>query len=359
MNHPALPVLFAAAFAAATALTAQTTVVFPADYAQVAEGPLNSPNLPFANGTSRVLLIYDRLDLAVPPGATITHLGFRQDQTLTTLDQGRALQLEVRMGMSNQPAEAPSTTFEANYATPPTTVFGPALFSLPNLRDPANPLPNGQFFVPLSTPFVLPAGAQNLVVEYRIAGNSGGGTSFNYRLDRADFHSPVRLGVAGCPHSGGRVPQLGLSPVRTGASLTATLSNAPANDLAVLLIQPAANLTAPYSLAPWLPGIPANCLGQVAPTGLLSLSTGTSNQGTASFFYAVPNNAAWAHRWLAHQVACFDVFSPAGVVVSNGAEVQVGLRPRSSSVVAAGPPSSVTSGTRTANYCPVALFRYQ
>jgi hypothetical protein len=359
MNQPALPVLFAAALAAATALSAQTTVVFPADYAGVAEGPLNSPNLPFANGTSRVQLVYDRLDLAVPAGAAITHLGFRQDSTLTTLDQGRTLQLEVRMGMSTQPSGAPSSTFDANFAAPPTTVFGPALFPLPNLRDAANPLPNGQFFVPLTTPFVLPAGEQNLVVEYRISGNSGGGTSFNYRLDRADFHSPVQLGVAGCQHSGGRTPQLGLAPVRTGTTLTASLSNAPANGLAVLLVQPAAHLATPYPLTPWLPGIQASCLGQVGPGGLLSWSTVTTNQGSASFSYAIPNNQSWGHLWLAHQVACFDLFAPAGVVVSNGAEVQIGLRPRASAVVAAGPPGSATTGTLNANYCPVAFFRYQ
>lgn len=41
----------------ASGLAAQSTTVFPAEYAAVAEGPFNSPNLPVANGTSRVMAV--------------------------------------------------------------------------------------------------------------------------------------------------------------------------------------------------------------------------------------------------------------------------------------------------------------
>src|SRR5687768_13735139 len=100
---------------ASAGLAAQTTTIFPSEYTAVAEGPFNSPNLPLANGTSRVLIVYDRNDVTVPAGASITKLGFRQDTTTTTLDTGRGLQLEVRMGWSTQDPNAPSSTFDANY----------------------------------------------------------------------------------------------------------------------------------------------------------------------------------------------------------------------------------------------------
>ena len=58
MNHPDLariaPLVALATLAGG--LGAQTIVPFPADYSNVAEGPFNAPNLPFANGTGRAML---------------------------------------------------------------------------------------------------------------------------------------------------------------------------------------------------------------------------------------------------------------------------------------------------------------
>jgi hypothetical protein len=344
----------------AAPLAAQTTTVFPAEYAGVAEGPLNSPNQPLSNGVSRSMLVYDRAELAIPDGASITHVGFRQDATLTTMDAGRALQLEIRMGYTSRSPIAPSTTFETNYSSPSTTVFGPALFTLPNLRDPQNPLPNGQFFIPLATPFLfLPPAGQHLVVEYRVAGNSGGGTSFNYRLDRADYHSPVVLGPAGCQHSGGQTPNLALGTVRVGSSLSVTLSTAPANSFAAIVVQPGGRLQTPFSLAPFVSGISPTCLGQVTPAGISTLSGVTSGQGGLSLTYSIPNIPALNDLFLPHQALVFDFFAPGGLVVSNGAEVQIGQKPQAALVAAQGPPSTTTTGSLTANYCPVSFFRYQ
>lgn len=348
-----LPVLFVAP------VFAQSTAIFPAEYSAVAEGPYNSPNLPLAYGVSRTLVVYDRRDLAVPAGASITHVGFRQDATLTTMDTGRTLQLEVRMGLTTQPATAPSTTFDTNYSGSPTTVFGPAAFVLPNLRDTAAPLANGQFYVPLATPFVLPAGTSNLVVEFRVYGTSNGGASFNYRLDRADFYSPVALGPAGCPHSGGQVPALDLTPVRIGMGLTATLTNGPSNSFGALVVQPGGQLVSPFPLAGLVPGIAASCMGQVDPSGTTVLSGITSGQGTLYFSYTVPNNPALNDLSLAHQAILFDFFAPGGLAVSNGASVQIGIQPRAAIVSVQGPPATAVTGALNASYCPVTFFRYQ
>lgn len=352
MNRFLFPFLFAAA-----TLVAQSTTTFPADYRDVAEGPLNAPNLPLANGAGRTMIFYDRRDLEVPNGATITRLGFRQDATLTALDQGRSLQLEVRMGYTTAEPTSPNTTFDANWNAPPVTVFGPALFTLPNLRDPNAPLPEGRFFLQLTTPFVYQPNGRHLVVEYRVLGNSAGGASFNYRLDRADFYSPVATGPVGCAHSGGQRPALALAPTRTGSTATATLSTGPANSFAMLAIQPG-ELATPYSLAGLIAGIDPSCTGQITLGTLSVLSTATNTSGGASFSYPIPNNLAFRGLQLAHQAVCFDFFAPGGVVVSNGAAVKIGQRPMTS-VLAAQGTLTVTTGSLSVNYCPVAVFGWQ
>ncbi len=341
----------------AAPLAAQNLAVFPADYTNVPEGPFNAPNLPFANGAGRTMLVYDQRDLPVPAGASITRLGFRQDATLTALDQGRSLQLEVRMGYTTRTATAPSSTFEDNWAAPPVTVFGPALFTLPNLRDVANPLPNGQVFLDLATPFVWQPANGNLVVEYRVHGNSAGGASFNYRLDRADFYSPVVLGPAGCQHSGGGTPQLTAAPARIGSSVSLTLAQAPANSFVMLAID-LGRLATPYALTPFLPAISPSCTGQVALGNLVTRPAATGTTGSATISYSIPNDTAFNDLFLSHQAACFDFFAPGGMAMSNGAELQLGTRPLAASVAAQGP-VSVTTGAITANYCPVAFFAWQ
>jgi hypothetical protein len=343
----------------AAGLAAQTTVVFPAEYTAVAEGPQNSPNLPLANGTSRALIVYDRQDVSVPDGTSITQLGFRQDATLTTIDTGRALQLEVRMGWTANTSATVSTTFDANYDGAPVTVFGPALFQLPNLRDAASPLPNGQLSIPLTTPFLYAPAGRNLIVEYRVFGNSGGGTSFNYRLDRADFYSPVNDGAPGCPTSGNLTPVLAASPVRVGASLSLTGTNGPANSFGVIAIDVGGRLTTPFPLATVFGGVAPTCTGQILPTNLATIGAATFTTGSFSASYSIPNNPALDNLWIAHQALLLDVFAPGGLVVSNGVEVQVGIKPRSSIVAAQGLPNVVTSGSLNANYCPVAFFTWQ
>lgn len=352
MNRFLLSALFAT-----TSLLAQSAAVFPADYRDVAEGPLNSPNLPFANGAGRTMLFYDHRDLTVPVGATITQLAFRQDASLTVMDQGRSLQLEVRMGYTNAAPTNPNTTLDANWSAPPQTVFGPTLFALPNLRDANAPLPDGRVSLPLTTPFVYQPNGRHLVVEYRVLGNSAGGASFNYRLDRADFYSPVVSGPQGCRHSGGQRPALTVTPTRIGASVSASLASGPANSFVMLAIQPG-ELAAPYSLSSWVAGIDAECTGQIGLGTVSTLAGATNTSGGATFSYAIPNNLAFRGLTLAHQSICFDFFAPGGMAVSNGVAMRLGQRPMASSLAVQGPVSA-TTGTLNAHYCPVAYFVWQ
>jgi hypothetical protein len=348
-------------FLLAAAASAQTVSIFPDEYAAVAEGPFNSPNLPLAAGTSRVLCLYEHLDLDIPTGHQITRLGFRQDGTLTTMDAGRTLQLEVRMGYSTATAANLGTSFAGAYSNTPVTVFGPTTYALPNLHDTTAPLPNGQLWITLATPFTYnPAAGENLVVEYLVYGNSGGGTAFNYRLDRADYYSPTSQGPAGCPRSGGPAPVLTANGVRPGLSYSTGASSAPANSFAILLVAPGSQLLTPYSLQPYVAGIAPACQGQVPVIGAGTLTGVTSTGGAISWTFSVPNNTAlYGDMFVAGQAAFFDFFSPGGLVVSNGTQVKIGVLPRSSTLSANGPPATLTTGGVTRNYCPVAFFEYQ
>lgn len=339
---------------------AQSAVAtFPDNYTTIAEGPFNSPNLPLARGTSRVMCLYETVDLAIPSGRQITKIGFRQDGTLTTMDSGQQLQLEVRMGWSTQTALSMSTTLANNYATTPVTVFGPALFTLPNLRDPAAPLSNGQFFIDLTTAFPYVPAGQNLVVEYLVSGASGGGGQFNYRLDRADFVSEVVYGQAGCPHSGSGITNLTTTPMRPGQAVSMNVTSAPGNSFGILLVSPGQQLVPAFSLQSMVPGIGAACSGQVSLNGLITLSGVSSTSGSRSWSWTVPNSITWNGFYWSAQAAFFDFFAPGGIVTSRGAQVQVGTQPRCAIVAASGPPANITTGSVSRNYCPVTFFQHQ
>jgi len=340
-------------------LTAQTVTIFPDEYAAVAEGPFNSPNRPLAGGTSRVQVLYEAVDLAIPSGQQITKIGFRQDGVTTTLDTGRILQLEIRIGYSTFNAATMGTNFANNITTPAVTVFGPAAFTLPSLRDPLNPLVNGRFFITLTTPHTYTPANGNLVVEYLIYGHSGGGTTFNYRLDRGDFYSPVTYGVPGCPRSGGGVPNLTATGHRPGQNYSTSVVTAPGNSFGILLITPGVGFTPPFSLQTMVPGIQPTCLGQVSLAGPLQLSGFTGGTGAISWSFSVPNNAAFNDFVWGSQAAFFDFFAPGGVVVSNGATVVTGVLPRTSILYGGGPPASVLTGAVQRNYNPITFFEHQ
>lgn len=345
--------------ASATALTAQATTIFPDEYVAVNEGPFNSPNLPLALGTSRVQVVYEAIDLAIPSGRQITQIGFRQDRTLTTMDTGRTLQLEIRMAYTAHTAASLTTNFANNLAVAPVTVFGPTTFTLPNLREAANPLTNNRFFIPLTTPFVYQPANGNLVVEYLIYGNSGGGSSFNYRLDRGDYYSPVTYGAAGCPHSGNGTPNLTANGTRPGLTYSTTCSSSPANSFGVLLVVPGQPLQTPFSLQSFVPAINPNCRGQVLIANAAQLTGTTNGSGNATWSFTIPNNPAYADFLWSSQAVFYDFFAQGSVVVSNGAQVQTGAAPRTSILSAAGAPLTPLTGTVTRNYNPITFFVHQ
>lgn len=355
MKTPACLLPFALLCAAAGA---QTLAIFPDEYVDVAEGPFNSPNLPLANGTSRVQILYDAQDLQIPSGHQITRLGFRQDATLSAMDTGRIVNLEIRMGFSTAAPDSMSGTFDTNYAAAPVTVFGPANLTLPNLRDASNPLVDGKIWIQLTTPFSYVPAGKNLVVEYRCFGNSGGGGSWNYRLDRADYYSPVAYGPDGCPHSGGGIPNLTVQPTRPGLNYSCAMSNGPANSAGALLVQPNLQLIPPVSLGPIL-GVAPTCTLQVWPTDGILLTAVSTAAGSAQWNVFLANDPVNADIHVSSQAVFLDLFAPGGMVFSRGTEVLTGARPRTAILSGNGPPTTVTSGSISLYYCPVAFFDHQ
>lgn len=334
---------------------AQGIATFPSDHAPLANGQGWDGQFPYSFGVSRIIVLYETWDLAVPGGHQITRIGFRSEPGM--LSYGRSLFLEVRMGRTTRDtADLITSSFDANYLGPPTTVFGPAMFTLPDLNNVLNPNPSGQYvWLDLTTPYTFDANV-NLLVEWRVAANSNGGASFTYALDGAAFVSPITSGPPGCQHSGGQIPVLASLPTKVGGTWANTLSAAPANQLAFLLVNVGTPLLSPFSLAPF--GVQAACTGQVTPSGLFSLSAVSSPYGSNYWYVPVPNDRTLNDLILSSQVFCLDFFSPGAFVVSNGEQVQIGIDPAMSLLVAQGSSAAAMPTSVYGHYGIVTLFDY-
>lgn len=305
-------------------LPAQGTAVFPSDHATIANGFSSTNNLPYAYGISRVMAIYESWDLTVPAGRPITRIGFRQKGT--QLSYGKSLQLQVLMGPTEKTAADAVSNFDNNYFAPPTSVFGPALYTLPDLGNVLSPNPAGNMvWLTLTTPYV-PVAGKNLAVEFRILANNNGGASFTYTLDRAGSVSPIITGAVGCPHSGNQIATLESRATKVGGTWYCDLARAPASQLAIWFIG-FGPLQPQFPLAPLFPGIGPTCQSQLPLNALFSVTATTNTSGTHTFSVPIPNDRAFNDLTISSQVACFDFFTPGGVAVSNADQMQVGIDP--------------------------------
>lgn len=339
----------------AAALPSQGTAVFPSDHAAVVNGDSYTDWFPYAYGVSRVMAIYEAWDLTVPAGRQITRIGFRQEDTW--FSAGKLLQIQVLMGPTDKTAEDADSTYANNYFAAPTSVFGPGVFALPDLGNPANPNPDGNMvWLSLTTPYT-PVAGKNLLVEFRVLGNNAGGAAFPYYLDVAGFESPIVSGPAGCAHSGNQVPQLSSRETRAGGYWYCDLAGAPANQLAVWCIN-LGPLQTPFPLQNLVPGIGAACNGQISLGGVITVAAITSGAGSNTFYLSLPNDRYLNDMILSSQAACLDFFSPGGVVVSNGDQLQVGIDPAMTVIYSQGS-ATAASGWVWPHHGAVTSFAWQ
>lgn len=337
-----------------SALCAQI-VTFPSDHAAIADGQYGQTSFPYSYGVSRIMAVYESWDLGIPNGAQITRIAVRADGQ--TLSYGEGLNLEVRIGPTEKTAADLLPQYDQNWFSPPQTVFGPGLFQLPDLNNPLNPNPDGGLvWLTLATPHTYDA-SKNLLVEWRVLANSNGGASWNYRLDRAGYVSPVTAGPIGCMHSGGQVPRLVSRPTRVGATWYCDLSLAPGNQSVLLFLNVGQSLQPQFPLAPIFAGIDPACQGQVSPVQLFSIAGTTSNNGNLTFSVPIPNDRVFNDLRIASQAFCFDFFSPGGLVVSNGDQIEIGIDPAMTVLASQGNPAA-TQGTPYRNFGLITLFEH-
>jgi hypothetical protein len=333
------------------ALPAQGTATFPSDHASIANGASSTTWFPYAYGISRIQAVYEAWDLTVPAGHAITRIGFRQEGS--TASTGHQLQLQVLMGPTDKTAADITTTYASNYFAPPTSVFGPALFTLPSLTSSTT---GNIVWLQLTTPFTPPAG-HNLLVEFVVIANNNAGAQFTYYLDAANFVSVVTSGSPGCPHSGNQTPHLQSRPTEVGGPWYCDLSQAPANQLVVWFIHFGA-MVPQYPLSPFIGGIAPTCQGQLSLTNLATVTATASANGSHTFSANVPNSRFYNDLILSSQVACLDFFAPGGVAVSNADQMQIGIEPAMSVIFSQGSSTALT-GSVYRNYGVITLFDYQ
>jgi hypothetical protein len=351
MNHLAPVSVLAFALAA----SAQSPATFPSDHATIPNGSSGLNWFPYSYGVSRMMAVYESWDIQVPSGHQITRIGFRADGTIQAL--GKSLQLQVRMGQTDRTAATLQSTFDNNWFGTPTTVFGPALFTLPDLNNPASPNPDGPLvWLTLTTPFTYDP-SRNLLIEWRILANSNGGAAFSYQLDRATFESPIVTGPLGCQHSGNQIPDLESRDTKIGTNWITDLYQAPASQPVFLLVNVGGSLVTPYPLSPVFAGMPAACQGQLLPTNLAILNGVANSSGYANWQVPIPNNLAFNDLRLSSQALCLDFFAPGGGVVSNGDQIDIGVDPAMTLLYHQGSATNHT-GTLQPNYGVVTLFAY-
>ena len=349
MNSSTLLRGAALAGALAAGAAAQSNVaVFPSDHTGATPGTTLAGDsfqlrFPFSAGISRQMALYDSLDLMVPNGRQITHVGFPADDARSST--GQRVQLEILMGHTTNDVASADRTFANNYASGPTVVYTQKILTLPNLS------PGGAVWVPLDTPFTVDR-SRNLIVEYRVTANNNSNAAFNYFLDAGNFISEVRSYGVGCATSGGSVPRLTSTGTAIGETWRMRIDRAAASSQISLLV----GISRPAN------PIPLDAVG--APgcfllTDVLATAGGTSGtSGVLDLNFPTPFDPTIIDQSLYSQAVVLDLFANnLGAVTSNGDDMEFGLRSQLALISAIGDASAPT-GSVSRNNTAFSLFGY-
>lgn len=327
--------------------TAQTTTVFPSDWAATA-GNSSENRYPLSAGISRTQIVYDRRDLTITNNHPITQVGFRQDDN--TASAGKSIQLAIYMGSTTKTSATMTSNYANNYdgATPRTLVFGPSIVALPTFTNNTN---LQELWITLTTPYTYHSN-ENLIVEYVVTANNNANLAFNYYIDNGGYLSPTQSIGTGCITSAGQVPLLAVQNYSyLGGYLYYNLSRAPASSLVWLNLDFVQ--TPPIDCAPFgAPGCTLYVLPQVA------LAAQGNTGGAANFQFQLPADPALFHAQVFGQCSIFDLFANnLGFTFSNSTKITLGMYPLAAMVYSTGSASATTGSVRRDD-CPISLFRW-
>lgn len=345
---PAFTVL---ALGAATVLgpgaLAQNQTVFPSDHANY-EGEYSQTAYPFSGGVRRQQAVLDRWDVKVPHGRSITKVGVRPDGTSSS--PAFKVQMEILMGHSTLEIAQVKATFAQNYDGNPVTVFTKKIFDLPALTAPMSPPSKTPVLVPLDTPFQYDS-AKNLVIDWKLFGNSNGNNPWSYWMDQGNFFSATsRYGTA-CNTSANKTPEASAYPAELGGYAGFSLKDMIANTPMSLII----------NLQAQVPPLPLDFLGatgcslHVDPTNAIVLNVRSTSSGSHSLQFVLPAWRQFYGQSLNGQYVALDAFANnAGIVTTNAAAATLGIKAQVCYVAATGDAEATTGGLqRNAGYVHV------
>lgn len=343
-----------------TALTAQTTSVFPS-YAANVDGQTNTAYHHLSSGVTRFQYVYDKAELTIPNAAAITGIGYRQDCATRVASTGYRLQMEIKMGATTKAQDALSATFANNYiaANPPHVVFTKQLWDLPSMPAPTATLPapsTNKIAIPLSTPHTYDA-SNNLLVEFLVYATNNGNAQFAYYLDTMTHQSTSSQYGIGCTNSQNTVPLLNANTPALGSNWSTALTKA-TNVAPTGFFIGSGNQSwngSPLPLDLGTFGAPG-CTLHVDYQVVVGATTNAS--GNVTLNIPTPQNLLLNGASLYVQAASYDPFANNfGIVTSNGVKTTFGYPARSGGVYATGNVNA-TTGSVFANDGLVALFTY-
>ena len=345
-----------AAIACAAALPAQSkTVIYPRDHVN-REGSSYNSYYHITAGICRIQHVYEAWNLDLPKGAMITSIGYRQDGSyaLATIK----VQFEAFMGHNSLTMETVTSTFDLNYDATPTNVIAKKIFDLPAF--PKGSLPSSNFcMLKLDKQFAFQMG-KNLVTEVKVYNNSNSNKNFNYPIDHASYYSPSASFGLACKTSGNTMPTITSGTAVLQGTWRISLSKFPASMPTVLILGASRDLIfGSIPLPVKLDGLGMPGCYQNIDMNFVTTGPTTNTGGSSSVSFNVPLNFKLVGQKIYAQMWAPDVFAnKAGLVTSNGVQVQFGAYPRETLIYRTGSTTS-TTGYVSRNYGTVTRFDYQ
>ncbi len=352
-----LSITLLAALAVASSLPAQTkSFIYPRDHA-AREGSSNNGAYHITAGICRFQYSYESWNMDIPKGAKIIAFGYRQDGYYA--NRALKVQFEALMGHNSRLQESLTNQYSANYDSTPTTVIAKKIFNLPAMPKPLMQPSKTFLMLKLDKAFAYQS-PKNLVTEIKVYNNSNGNKTFNYYMDFARYYSPAKSFGLACKTSGSTLPTLTSGSAVLKGNWRINMSNFPGSSPSLLILGGSkTKLLGAIKLPFKLDALGMPSCYQNVDVNLIMAGPTTNTGGSASVSFPVPLNFKLMGQKIYAQMWAADIFAnKAGLVTSNGVEVQFGSYPREHMVWSLGTTTNKT-GYQSLNYGTVARFDCQ